>query len=91
MEKITLNRRRYIGLAEFNHLRKNLIKDVYDRYERDENGKIPLSERDAGYIDALSHIMTSSSPKTRIRVRSCISVSFVSTSMKVKTPPCSRA
>ena len=58
MEKITLNNKRYIGLAEFNHLRKNLIKDVYDRYERDENGKIPLSERDAGYIDALSHIMT---------------------------------
>lgn len=58
MEKITLNGKRYIALGEFNHLRRNLVKDVYDRYEKDEDGKLHLSEYDQGQIDALSHIMT---------------------------------
>ena len=57
MDKITLNGERFIGLADFNHLRRNLIKDVYDRYKRDENGELHLSEKDLGYIDALTHIM----------------------------------
>ena len=57
MEKITLNNRRYISLSEFNHLRRNMIKDVYDKYKKDEEGQIHLSDRDAGYIDALTSIM----------------------------------
>ena len=57
MEKITLNGQRYISLAEFNHERRNLVKDVYDRCEHDDEGKIILSERDSGYIQALYDIM----------------------------------
>ena len=58
MEKITLNGKLYIGLGDFDNLRRNLIRDIYDRYERDENGKMNLSERDAGEVAAYAHIMT---------------------------------
>ena len=40
MEKITLNGKLYIGLGDFDNLRRNLIRDIYDRYERDENGEL---------------------------------------------------
>ena len=58
MEKITLNGERYISLGEFNHIRRNMVKDIYDRYEKDENGQMHLSERDIGAVTVLSHIMT---------------------------------
>lgn len=58
MEKITLNGKRYIALGEFDHLRTNLVRDIYDRYERDENGQIHLSDADSGRVDAYTHIMT---------------------------------
>lgn len=57
MEKITLNGKRYIALGEFNHLRHNLVRDIYDRYERDENGQIHLSPEDVGMVTAYTHIM----------------------------------
>ena len=31
MEKITLNGKRYIALGDFDHLRHNLSKDIYDK------------------------------------------------------------
>lgn len=58
MEKITLNGIRYISLSEFNHIRRNLVKDIYERYDKDENGQMHLSEFDQGQVAALSHIMT---------------------------------
>lgn len=58
MEKITINKQRYISLAEFNHLRRNLVKDIYARYEKDEDGKLNLSSFDQGQVAALTHIMT---------------------------------
>ena len=58
MEKIKLNGVRYIALGEFNHLRRNMVRDVYDRYRKAGDGKIHLSEYDQGYTAALHHIMT---------------------------------
>lgn len=58
MEKTRINGQRYISLAEFNHIRRNLVKDIYDRYDKDENGTIHLSDIDKGRVDALTHIMT---------------------------------
>ena len=58
MDKITLNGKQYIALGEFNHIRKNLVKDIYERYEKDENGQYHLSEADIGRVDAYAHIMT---------------------------------
>ena len=58
MEKIKLNGVRYIALGEFNHLRRNMVKDVYDRYRRAGDGKIHMSEFDQGYTAALHQIMT---------------------------------
>lgn len=57
MEKITLNGKRYIALGEFEHLRHNLVRDIYDRYERDENGQFHLSPEDVGMVTAYTHIM----------------------------------
>lgn len=58
MEKITLNGKLYIALGDFYHLRRNLVKDIYDKYERDENGQYHISDIDMGQIDAYAHIMT---------------------------------
>lgn len=58
MQKTILNGQRYISLAELYHERRNLVKDVYDRCEHDDDGKIILSERDSGYIQALYDIMS---------------------------------
>lgn len=57
MDKIVLNGKRFIALGDFNELRRNLVKDIYDRYERGEDGQIHLSDLDMGRIDAYSHIM----------------------------------
>lgn len=58
MEKIELNGVRYIALGEFNHLRRNMVRDIYDRYRKAGDGKIHMSEYDQGYTAALHHIMT---------------------------------
>ena len=58
MEKITLNGKRYIALGEFDNLRHNLVRDIYDRYEKDENGQFHLSDIDMGQVSAYAHIMT---------------------------------
>ena len=58
MKKTTINGKWYIALGEFDHLRRNLVRDIYDQYEKDENGKIHLSDVDVGRIDAYTHIMT---------------------------------
>lgn len=58
MEKIILNGKRYIELGDFDHLRHNLVKDVYEKYEKDENGRLNLSEFDQGQVAAYTHIMT---------------------------------
>lgn len=58
MKKTTINGKQYIALGEFDHLRRNLVRDIYDRYEKDENGQIHLSEVDMGRVDAYTHIMT---------------------------------
>lgn len=57
MKKTTINGKQYIALGEFDHLRRNLVKDIYDKYEKDENGTIHLSEVDMGRVDAYTHIM----------------------------------
>lgn len=56
MEKITLNGKRYIELGELNHLRSNLVKDIFERYDKDENGRIHLSEVDIAKLDAYMEI-----------------------------------
>lgn len=58
MKKTIINGKQYIALGEFDHLRRNLVRDIYDQYERDEKGQINLSEFDMGRVDAYSHIMT---------------------------------
>lgn len=57
MRKITIDGKSYIGLGDFDHLRRNLVRDIYDRYEKDENGQIHLDDVDRGCIDAYTHIM----------------------------------
>ena len=58
MDKITVNGKLYIGLGDFDHLRHNLCKDIYESYERGEDGKIHLSDTDMAKIDAYNRIMT---------------------------------
>lgn len=58
MDKLTINGQRYISLAEFNHMRRNLVKDIYDGAEKDSDGKLYLSEYDRGRVDVLSSIMS---------------------------------
>ena len=58
MDIITLNGKRYMALGEFNHIRRNLAKDIYARYEKDENGQYHLSDVDIGRIIAYTHIMS---------------------------------
>ena len=58
MEKIKLNGKRYIALGDLDHLRYNLSKNIYDRCERGEDGKIHLSETDMAKIDAYSTLMS---------------------------------
>lgn len=58
MKKTIINGKQYIALGEFDHLRRNLVRDIYDQYEKDENGQIHLSEIDMGRIDAYTHIMS---------------------------------
>ena len=57
MEFITLNGKRYMGLGEFNHMRRNLIRDIYDRYARGDDGQYHLSPEDMGAAGAYHHIM----------------------------------
>ena len=71
MDMITINGKHYIGLGDFDHLRRNLVLDIYERYEKDENGQIHLSPEDLGRIDAYSHIMVEiMSDETRVIQRS---------------------
>lgn len=58
MDMITLNGKRYVALGELNHISRNFVKDIYERYEKDENGQRHPSEVDIGRIDAYTHIMT---------------------------------
>lgn len=58
MKKTIINGKQYIALGEFDHLRRNLVRDIYERYEKDENGQIHLSPEDMGRVDAYAHIMT---------------------------------
>ena len=57
MKKTVINGKRYIALGDLDHLRYNLCKDIYDRYERGEDGKIHLSDTDMARIDAYHRIM----------------------------------
>ena len=54
----TFDGKRYIALGDFDHLRHNLVRDIYDDNERDENGQYHLSDYDSGRIAAYTHIMT---------------------------------
>lgn len=58
MKKTIIDGKQYIALGDFDHLRRNLVRDIYDRYEKDENGQIHLSPEDMGRVDAYTHIMT---------------------------------
>ena len=58
MEKITLNGKRYIALGDFDHLRHNLCKDIYDSYRPAGDGKIHLTGTDMARIDAYHRIMS---------------------------------
>ena len=57
MDMITVNGKRYIALGDFDHMRRNLIKDIYDKYEKDENNQIHLTPEDMGWTGAYHHIM----------------------------------
>lgn len=57
MEKITLNGIRYVALGELERLRRNIILDIYEKYEKDENGQYHLADTDIGAVNALSHLM----------------------------------
>lgn len=57
IEKLTVNGRAYVSLGDLDHLRHNLIRDVYDRHEKDENGKITLTPEEIGEVGAYSHLM----------------------------------
>ena len=59
IKKISIDGKRYIGLGDFDHLRHNLVRDIYDDTPKDENGVYQLSEFDRGQIEAYTHIMTS--------------------------------
>ena len=58
IKKTIINGKQYIALGEFDHLRRNLVRDIYDKYEKDEKGQIHLSLDDMGRVDAYAHIMT---------------------------------
>ena len=58
IKKTIINGKQYIALGEFDHLRRNLVRDIYDGYEKDENGQMHLTEFDQGQISAYAHIMT---------------------------------
>ena len=58
MDKITLNGKRYIALGDLDHLRHNLSKNIYESYERGEDGKIHLSDTDMAKIDAYNRMMS---------------------------------
>lgn len=58
IKKTIINGKQYIALGEFDHLRRNLVRDIYDQYEKDDEGMIYLSDVDMGRIDAYTHIMT---------------------------------
>ena len=56
MKKITLNGKRYIALGELDHLCHNLVRDIWDKYEKDENGQIHPTPEDVGAVAAYGHI-----------------------------------
>lgn len=58
MEKITIDGIRYVRLGDLMRTRKNFVRDIYDRYEKDENGQYHLSDADMGAVGALAHLMT---------------------------------
>lgn len=49
--------KQYIALGDLNHLRRNLIQDIRDKYERGEDGQIHMTPEDVGQIGAYSHLM----------------------------------
>lgn len=57
MRKHVFDGKQYIGLGDFNHLRRGLIREIREKYEPDENGQIHMSDFDNGQIMAYSHIM----------------------------------
>lgn len=57
MKKITIDGKRYIGLAEFDHLRYNLIRDIWESYEKDENGHRHPNDFDRGRIAGMFEII----------------------------------
>ena len=53
----TFDGKQYIALGDLNHLRRNLIQDIRDKYERGEDGQIHMEPEDVGQIGAYSHLM----------------------------------
>lgn len=53
----TFDGKQYVALGDLNHLRRNLIKDIRDKYERGEDGQIHMEPEDVGQIGAYSHLM----------------------------------
>lgn len=53
----TFDGKQYVALGDLNHLRKNLIADIRDKYERGEDGQIHMTPEDVGQIGAYSHLM----------------------------------
>lgn len=49
--------KQYIALGDLNHLRRNLIQDIRDKYERGEDEQIHMTPEDVGQIGAYSHLM----------------------------------
>ncbi|MBR0463426.1 MAG: hypothetical protein IJJ23_03480 [Clostridia bacterium] len=57
IEKLTVNGRRYVSLCDLDHMRHGLVKDIYDRYEKGEDGHIHMTPEDIGAVGAYSHLM----------------------------------
>ena len=53
----TFDGKQYVALGDLNHLRRNLIQDIRDKYERGEDGQIHMTPEDVGQIGAYSHLM----------------------------------
>ena len=53
----TFDGKQYVALGDLNHLRRNLIQDIRDKYERGEDGQIHMEPEDVGQIGAYSHLM----------------------------------
>lgn len=58
MQFITINGAWYAKVADIDHLARKMRKEIYDRYQKDEEGHINLSEQDVAITGSYIHFMT---------------------------------